>query len=57
MWKMIDYKERNENEKKSETIKPKVIDKYFQSIFQAEHLHNNPTIADVEMNNRSYDEH
>ena len=30
---------------------PKVIDKYFKRIFQGEHLHNNPTITDVEMIN------
>ena len=50
-------KKETKTKNKSVTIEPKVIDKYFKRIFQGEHLHNNPTITDVEMNDSSYEEH
>ena len=47
MWKMIDYKESSQPQKRDNPVSPQVIHKYFKKIFQADHLAKKPTVEDV----------
>ena len=51
LWKRINYKDEDPEAKakQSSSLNGNVISTYFKNIFQAERLHNNPTVADVKL--------